>query len=290
MLNPTLRSVVSGSVLYITLACLTGTLSAANASNFTYLALGDSVSFGLDPNLLMGPQAPSPFAFVGYPETVAAWTLQSNKLANASCPGETSNSFVSPGGRDLGCHDMGPQGQPPFKTAVGLRVKYDGTQLAYAISQLSSNRHINTVTLSIGANDFLLLARDCGTAKDPNACINAGVPGMAQTYGANLATILGSIRATGYKGTIVLLGYYAPTSDLIPVAQLLNGIMQGMQKPFGTTFADGLKAFTLADGGGDPCKAGLLIHLTPTTCDIHPSPLGRDILALTVLAALVGVH
>src|SRR5579862_3245375 len=107
MLIATLRSVVSGSLLYITLAYLAGTLSAQNASGYTYLALGDSVSFGLDPNLLMGPQAPSPFAFTGYPETVAAWTLQSNKLVNSSCPGETSNSFVSPGGRDLGCHDTG---------------------------------------------------------------------------------------------------------------------------------------------------------------------------------------
>jgi hypothetical protein len=250
--------------------------------------LGDSVSFGLDPNLLIGPTAPSPFAFVGYPETIAAFTnlLQPKKLVNASCPGETSGSFVLPGKADLGCHDRGPQGQDPFKTAIGLKATYDGTQLEYAVSQLSSNKHINLVTLSIGANDFLLLVKTCAS---DSTCIGQGINGMFETYGANLTTILSTIRMK-YTGTIVLLGYYAPTSDLIPIAQQLNGIMQGMQKPFGTTFADGLKAFTLADGGGDPCQAGLLIHLTPTTCDIHPSPLGRSILALTVMASTAGIQ
>jgi len=56
-------------------------------------------------------------------------------------------------------------------------------------------------------------------------------------------------------------------------------------------FADGFTAFKTASAfvGGDACKAGLLIPLPPgfpTPCDIHPSPLGRDLLAAIVEIAL----
>jgi len=34
-----------------------------------------------------------------------------------------------------------------------------------------------------------------------------------------------------------------------------------------------------------PCAAGLLIHLTPTTCDVHPTQLGASLLASAVYAA-----
>src|SRR5690349_7132969 len=96
---------------------LTGTVSAANLKNYTYLALGDSVAFGLDVTLLLPNQPPPPASvFVGYPEVVAAdeHLLTSKKEVNAACPGETSGSFMTAGAPDLGCHGLGPQGQPPY--------------------------------------------------------------------------------------------------------------------------------------------------------------------------------
>jgi len=61
---------------------------------------------------------------------------------------------------------------------------------------------------------------------------------------------------------------------------------------FGTVMADGFTAFEIAAApwGGDVCKAGLLIHLDATTCDIHPSPKGRDVLAAIVIAAVLTSH
>jgi lysophospholipase L1-like esterase len=269
---------------------LSSTLFAGNEKNYTYLALGDSVAFGLDVRLLVNQPLPLPSAFTGYPETVAQsfQPLSAKQHVNAACPGETAASFRTAGAPDLGCHDRGPQGQPPFKTWIGLHTDYPGTQLEFAVSQLSANKHIQLVTLGIGSNDVLLLVRACQAAADPMACVVAGLPGMLQTFAGNLAQILGAIRATGYSGKLVLVLFYAPVADLIPVAAALNGATMQVGGSFDVTIADGFTAFQTAAApfGGDVCKAGLLIPLGPSTCDIHPSPKGRDLLAATVLAAI----
>src|SRR5436309_4611704 len=104
-----------GLAMSATLINPTSTLFAGNASNYTYLALGDSVAFGLNPTLLVPNQPPPPAsAFTGYPEIVASedQPLVAKKEVNAACPGETSSSFTTPGAPDYGCHGLGPQGQP----------------------------------------------------------------------------------------------------------------------------------------------------------------------------------
>jgi len=58
-----------------------------------YLALGDSVSFGYrESTTVPAPDYSSAANFVGFPEDVAA--ALGLHLANASCPGETSSSFL----------------------------------------------------------------------------------------------------------------------------------------------------------------------------------------------------
>ena len=270
-----------------------GTAWAGNSTDYTYLALGDSVPFGLDVRLLV-PPLPSPSQFIGYPEVLANWNhlTQSKKLENTACPGETSSSFVTPGVTDYGCSSLGPQGQPPFKTVIGLHTSYSGTQLSFAVDQLTANKHIDLVTLQVGANDVLLLLKICATTSNPDACVGAGLPGVFQTFGQNLATILTGIRVqAGYKGDLVLVLYYSPSPAFDQIAVTLNAIMLSVGTQFGTKFADGFTAFQLASApfGGDPCQAGLLVPLSPTTCDIHPSLKGQEILAATV-QAVVGKH
>jgi lysophospholipase L1-like esterase len=233
--------------------------------------------------------------FVGYPESIASeeHLLTSKKEVNASCPGETSDSFVNPGARDFGCHSAGPQGQPPFKAFVGLHADYPVTQLQFAVDQLTANKHIELVTLGIGSNDVFLLQRDCQSNPNPVACFNTGFPLLLENYANNLIKILTAIRSqAGYTGRLVLLGYYSPSAELIPVAIALNTVTAVIGARFGTIYADGFTAFQLAaiDFGGNVCNAGLLIHLDATTCDIHPSPKGRDLLAATVLASIGDRH
>ena len=182
------------------LTLLVAPVFAGNATNYTYLALGDSVSFGYVPNVT----APTPSSYTGYPEVVAGALriLQANKEENASCPGQTSGSFLI-GGADNGC-----QG---FKDTIGLHTTYAGTQANFAVSQLLSNKHIDLVTLSIGGNDLLLVQEACANAPSFPACVTAALPGVFQTYGANLAEILGAIRSqAGYTGRLVLVNLFRP--------------------------------------------------------------------------------
>jgi lysophospholipase L1-like esterase len=271
----------------LALAMLVAPLFGGNDKNFTYLALGDSIAFGFDPTLMPSqPPFPAPDKFIGYPERVAEslHLLQSKKEVNAACPGETSGSFLTLGAPDNGC-----QG---FKAAVGLHTAYPGiAQATFAVSELASNKHINLVTLSIGGNDLLLLEYYCATTTGFDACVNTYLPGVLTTYGDNLAKILTAIRAN-YQGTLILMTSYAPSADPLFVQAIaaLNQVMVAVGTHSGVKFADGFTAFQIASAPfqGDPCKAGLLIRLSPPltsplTCDVHPSPIGRDVLAFTVL-------
>ena len=203
---------------------------------------------------------------------------------------------------DYGCNSPhvqpGLPDIPPFRTLVGLKAVYTGSQMAYAEMSLESNKHIDRVTLSIGANDFLLVLpqlQACGTSQ---VCANNVLGPVIQTYAANLTTILLRIRAH-YHGPLVVSNYYSPTPLLDGLAITVNAVISqvvGMVsvQPGVTPIriADTFTAFQIASAsfGGDACAAGLLIPLLTgfglPPCDIHPSAAGRDILAAVVDKAL----
>ena len=279
-------AVLSAALMYV---------PALAAQDENYLALGDSVSFGLDVTLLTSVPPPLPSAFTGYPELVAQ--VERWKVVNASCPGETSGSFLDTSMPDDGCNHphlqaTPPYALPPFKFSIGLKASYLDEQVAFALRELGANKKIQLVTLGIGANDYLLLASQCAiqSANDPaatSACINLGLDAMFKNYDANLTTILQKLRSV-YTGKLVLVTYYAPSSDFIPIANRFNKIMKTSGNRFHVTIADGFTAFQLASSlaGGDPCAAGLLTRISATTCDIHPSLAGQAVLAAAVEVAI----
>jgi lysophospholipase L1-like esterase len=280
-------------------------VSPAFGGNYTYLALGDSVPFGMNVTLLQpySQQIPTPTEFIGFP-SVAASAMHVSAL-NASCPGETSGSFLSASAPDNGCNSphivplpspsLQPVVIPPFKTSFGLHTNYSGSQMDFAVAQLKSDPNIDLVTLNIGANDVLLVLpalEQCGT--DTTCAANILAP-VLQTYAMNLGSILAGIRAQ-YQGTLILMTYYSPTPALDTVTQALNGVMVQVAGQLSAT--PGIAPITIADGFGtfhnaaatfndDACAAGLLIPLPPSpynlsACDIHPSAAGRDLLATLV--------
>jgi lysophospholipase L1-like esterase len=146
------------------------------------------------------------------------------------------------------------------------------------------------VTLTLGANDFFRFQKDCG-ATPPGPTCALGLGGVLAIMQANLNTILADIRSTGYTGMIVGVTYYAidygdPTS--VGGSLALNAQMAAAAAGHGALIASGFDAWapTAATAGGDSCAAGLLIQLPDGTCDVHPTPLGRDLLASAVLATV----
>src|SRR3954454_5288556 len=184
-------------VMLLTLVGLIGVAGPASADDrhggsysATYLALGDSLPFGYrgnqPPELYQIPQL-----FVGYPEIVA----HDFRIAelNASCPGETTDSFIDATAQSNGCEnslgsDIG------YRDLNPLHVRYAGSQLDYAVRTLRRDDDVRLVTVQLGANDGFL----CQQEPQPYCTGAADLTGLATHVGQNLARILGTLRTEGH--------------------------------------------------------------------------------------------
>jgi lysophospholipase L1-like esterase len=262
-----LFALLSAAVLF----ALAAVPASATSEGHSYLALGDSVPFGYSP--LIDPSDAS--NFVGYPETVAR---QLNiEDVNATCPGEATGGFLSLTGTDNVCR--------PYRAAVPLHISYSGTQMAFATAYLRSHPGTRLVTLTLGANDLFRWQKDCAAGASVGTC-PLGLFGMLAVMQANLNTILGAIRATGYTGLIVAVTYYALDYHDTSGTALLNSPMVAAANANGALIASGLDAWAGTAAGGFSCAAGLLIVTAPGVCDVHPTPLGRDLLAAKVISTI----
>jgi lysophospholipase L1-like esterase len=264
-------------VSVVALSLLGAVPASATSEGHSYLALGDSVPFGFDPHADRSNAA----NFVGYPEIVAGGLNVED--VNTSCPGEATGGFLSITGTDNVCR--------PYRAFFPLHVAYSGTQMDFATSYLRSHPGTRLVTLTLGANDVFRWQKDCKIGLAVGTC-PLGLGGVAAVMLANLDAIFAEIRATGYTGLIVAVTYYSLDYRDESGAKFLNAPMIAAAEAFGALVASGLDAWraTALAAGGSSCAAGLLIPTPedPTSpCDVHPSPLGRDLLARAVLDQIV---
>jgi hypothetical protein len=272
-----MRRLIAAAALYVVVLAGAAVPSALAGSPQQYLALGDSIAFGFSP-LLNPTNADN---FIGYPTPAAAVFKQT--LTNASCPGETSSHFIGLAGIDNGCGF--------YRASYPLHVEYATAQLAFADAFLQANPKTHLVSIDIGPNDILVLEHGCG---GDTACILAGLPAVLATLSANLDTIYGHIRnLDGYKNKLVALTIYSLNySDPVGTAVVsqVNQVVETRTLAWGGVIADGFTAFEAGSlaFGGDTCAAGLriVVSASPLTCDIHPSPAGRDLLAQAIVNAL----
>lgn len=148
-----------------------------------YLALGDSLSQGVQPDAA----GASVETGQGYPDLVYATLLASHpalRLVRLGCPGETTQTMMHGGI----CHYSA------------------GSQLAAATAFLRAHRgHVFLVTIDIGANDL----EDCGN--QPGLTRLASCIGQLPKATANVAAILASLRAAAGPGVrIAGMNYYLP--------------------------------------------------------------------------------
>jgi lysophospholipase L1-like esterase len=283
-----------GSAARLVAAVATATLLATAVSTTTsageqsrdrgraadFLALGDSVAFGFTPGAVTPPQRYLDARnFVGYPDDIAR--ALGLRLANASCPGETTASLIDAAAPSNGCENA-------YRTTFPLHVEYTGAQLAFAVRYLRAHSHTRLVTINIGANDMFLCQKDPAT----NGCSGAAFSAALEQVSENLGTILATLRQQAhYRGELVLLSYYSLSyTDPTQVAftKALNAALIAPAVRFHGTVADGFTAFQTfsAAAGGSPCTAGLLVPLPTGGCDIHPSQFGHLVLAQAVEEAV----
>ncbi|HET6311879.1 MAG TPA: SGNH/GDSL hydrolase family protein [Candidatus Nitrosotalea sp.] len=277
-----LFALLSASVLFV-LAAAPASASEQSGHNDDrggYLALGDSVPFGFDPRA----DASDADNFIGYPEIVAKRLNIGH--ANASCPGEATGGFLSLAGTDNVCFPY------RFYLHNPLHVDYSSAQVDYATAYLRSHPETRLVTLTLGANDVFVYQHGCHPQPDCRLDLAGLLPVLAVMQ-ANLNTILTTIRDTGYSGLIVAVTYYAldyGSISGVTGTMALNGPMEAAAAAHGVLIASGFDAWAPTAAGGSSCTAGLLIY-HPTLdgpCDVHPTPLGRDLLAAKVISTIAG--
>jgi lysophospholipase L1-like esterase len=246
----------------------------------SYLALGDSVPFGFRGG------ATADFSdadnFVGYPELVGE-ELDLD-VVNASCPGETTASFLDATAQSNGCETL-LTSDVGYRTAYPLHVPYDSadqSQLDFAMNALTGDDDVELVTVQIGANDAFLCQQTT-----PSRCTDpTDLQALRTTLQGNLDRILQALREdAGYEGQIVVVTYYALNySDAFGAAtQVLGGALAQVAAANGADVADGYAAFQdrATAAGGDSTAAGLVL-----SNDVHPTAEGQRLLADAVLSVV----
>jgi lysophospholipase L1-like esterase len=256
----------------------------------TYLALGDSVSFGYqEPDVVPAPDYAHASSFTGFPEQLASRLHL--KLHNAACPGETSGSLLNLSSQSYACETVPPSGPTvAYRTAFPLHVKYSGTQIAYAMRFLRHHRGTRLVTLMIGANDYFL----CQQVTADHCASDDEVDATLKTVTDNVRDIASALRRKAhYRGQLVLVHYYAlgyASDDVKALSARLNAALDAGVKGFHVARADGFGEFEAATArfGGSPCAAGLLTQLggQAGSCGVHPSYAGQVVLSQAVERAV----
>jgi lysophospholipase L1-like esterase len=252
-----------------------------------YLALGDSLSRGVQPNAA----GTSVETAQGYPDLVYARLLPGHpglRLVQLGCPGETTKTMMHGGI----CRYPG------------------GSQLAAAVAFLRAHRgHVLLITIDIGAND----PEDCGG--EPSLSALASCIGRIPDAATNLTAILTSLRSAAGPGVrIVGMSYYLPAlaewrdgslgqviaRASVQLAVVYNGLLDNAYAQAGADVADVLGAFDTTDFG-DPVKVpgiGLLPRNVARICEWtwecappprgpnqHANPAGYRVIANAFLKA-----
>jgi hypothetical protein len=264
-----------GTVVGIVMLVLGGSVGIASACGHgpegRYLALGDSITFGFAPRL-EDPWVPS--RFVGYPEIVDRRSRLTT--TNLACPGQTAQALISRTALDGGCFEMRAEAHDAgFEL---LHTPYPGTQLAAAINLVRAGPAPKLISLQGGGNELSM----CLDADDVDQCLD----GMLPKITASLRSAVTQLRAAGYQGTVVQVGYHL-VPGLEPQLRRVNHAIAQAANSKGVTFADVATPFDqyAQRHHGDLCTTGLLERLPDGSCDLHPTRTGQRLYATAVARA-----
>lgn len=238
-----LRRIVAPCVLSALLAATlaigigVGTAHAAHAApsylgpKHYYMAIGDSLAFGYQPDLNWAD---------GYSTDFANQMEASHGLGeydNLACPGETTVTFLNGG-----C---------PYWYA--RKYLYTGSQMSAALNYLGSHAgQVSPVTLDIGANDL-------GNCYSNNVINTTCGNNALNTVRTNLLIIVSKIKSElNGSGDFFLMNYYDPYQNEAPATlswvQQLNTIIAQVGQQYGVPVVNVYNIFHTGSypNGGNP--------------------------------------
>jgi lysophospholipase L1-like esterase len=234
-----------------------------------YLALGDSMAYGVQPTKIKPGLKPSNFA-TGYVDVFAAKLRKlapGIKLVNYGCPGESSVTFVRGG-----C--------PAVRDGIPLHDRFRGTQLKAALAFLRSHPgDVSPITLTLWGNDLAPLSQQAHAQREIAA------------FGTRFGSILKQLRTAAPGAEIIVSGAWNPEADrLATVEGLYRSVDAAIAKAAGASGVRVAKMFPALNGsGGVPAQKARLCRLT-FYCghfdhDPHPTDAGYQAMAGAFVAA-----
>jgi len=257
--------------------------TAAAGTSYYYLALGDSLARGVQPNT-SGAAVETNQGYVDDLYGLYRGEVAGLQLAKLGCPGETTTTMIHGGV----CYPVGI------------------SQLDRAIAFLQSHRVV-LVTIDIGANNVLPCV---GLSGIDTRCINQGVGDVTN----DLPYILEQLRAAAGPGVpIVAMNYYDPflaewpqgpagqalANQSVQFTVFFNNVLAQIYAAARVPVADVQAAFqttnfTPVPPSGLPLNVTLICALTwmcapsPVGPNIHPNVAGYWVIAGT-FAKTIGV-
>jgi lysophospholipase L1-like esterase len=255
--------------------------ASAPQSQHDYLALGASYAFGFQQakflaELQAGTYSAASFN-TGYVDDFARMLAAGKsrlQTVNLSCPGETSDSFISGG-----C--------PFHLSGLSLHDDYpaSSSQMAAALAFLYSHPHqVHVITISLTDLSGNALAKlyfnTC--AQDPTCTLNA-FPAFLAHEQANANQILSALQAASPSSQILVLQEFNARMLLLPASvplfDQMNAMLERVAATHGAALADGVSPATPSN------ICTLTFVCTPPLYDIHPTDAGYAVLAQALWAA-----
>jgi lysophospholipase L1-like esterase len=347
------RSIGGSLALAAALVACAALAPAAGARNAhpvsTYLALGDSISFGYSEQVFnenFPNDSPSYFE-EGFTNAFAEDLSRGSEvgrgltLVNDACPGETSNGLIGENTNLGGKASTEPAGHDPqglgdyhpcaYNNVDGLPLHNSLSVGSQSISQLEDALSIlkegkpahpvQAITLNIGSNDELAAITQCKTevteefthtgkskygatpATAVIGCIKESSEKITAPHIlANIGDILSVLDSTQpggghYTGPIILVGFYNPDALILPGSDALQtGLNEAVEADIlphfpNVTFANPFPVFNrghkAAREQASICKYTEMCNPedpggSSDNGDIHPSPLGYEVLGRLV--------
>lgn len=269
-----MRSTVALFVLAVTgLAAPRPTLAGYD----TYLALGDSVTFGVgSPQFAADGQHNGDR---GYVKIVADTLALQNggvrpDVVNLAISGETTDSFLGSAGFP-NIEGPGAGARNTNYQALGLPANQSAAMVAEIGALAAAGHSVDFVTLSLGPNDLLaLVAYAQANSIDPATLF----PAELQHISGNLGTILFTLAQVAPNAKVEVLGTYNP----LPADPLYAGAVAALNQTIAATVGAFPSNFHYVDIAG--IFVGRETELTyiasPTDPgNVHPTPEGYRLIA-----------
>jgi lysophospholipase L1-like esterase len=247
-----------------------------------YLALGDSMAYGIQPAKASAGLPPSGF-HTGYVDVLGARLralAPGIQVVNYGCPWESSKTFI-----DGGCPWLAQGGR--------LHDAFKGPQLRAALAFLRAHRgQVSPITLTLWGNDvFDEFSPAC---KGDLVCIRKHASAGLTQFSSRLATIVGRLRASAPRAEIILTGAWNfDVEHLVQSDPLFRSIDARIARVAAAGTSRVANMYPVFSPVENPTKAKGRICALTFICskgDPHPTDAGYRAMAAAFLAASGYAH